>query len=120
MPTQPTIYEELELERAVVRTADTIREVYFSFREPLFEMSIVNIEERDHNLVLHIDNTQASRKKGWFVDLPRHLTQSEGIVEAIICFLMGREPLAYLLDLIMYLTDGKGLAVLNTNQAYTL
>ncbi|KAL5371481.1 hypothetical protein DPSP01_014234 [Paraphaeosphaeria sporulosa] len=105
MPIHSNICEELELERAIVRTADTIQKAYFAFREPLFEKSIVKVEERDHELVLHQDNAEGSKRKGWFVDLPSQLIENKGIAEAILCFLVGREPLAYLLDLIRYLTD---------------
>lgn len=119
MTIHSSICEELELERAIVRTADTIRKAYFAFREPLFERVIVKVEERDHKLVLHQENADISRTPGRFVNLPRHLIQNEGIAEAILCFLVGREPLAYLLDLIRYLMDGKVPAVLSNHQAYT-
>jgi hypothetical protein len=115
-----TVCEGLELERAVARAADTIQKAYFAFREPLFDKSIVKVEERDHKLVLYLDNTGGARKKGWFVDLPIHLIQNEGVASAILCFLMGREPLAYLLNLIRYLTDGRLPADLNQIQAYSM
>jgi hypothetical protein len=107
-----SICEELELERAIVRTADTIQKAYFAFREPLFEKLIVKVEEGDHKLVLHQDNAEVSRKNGWFVDLPSHLIWNKSIAETIVCFHMSREPLAYLLNLIRYLTDGKVSVVL--------
>jgi hypothetical protein len=118
MPIHSDICKELELERAIVRTADTIQKAYFAFREPLFEDSIVNVEERDHKLVLHLGNTESGKRKGSFADLPSHVIENKSIAEAILCFHMGREPLAYLLDLIQYLTDGKVPAVLNKFQAY--
>ncbi|KAH5351199.1 hypothetical protein HBI49_185690 [Parastagonospora nodorum] len=111
MPIHSDICEELELERAIVRTANTIQKAYFAFREPLFEKSIVKVEERDHELVLHQGNTETGKRKGSFADLPSHIIEKKGIAEAILCFLVGREPLAYLLDLIQYLTDGKMPAV---------
>lgn len=120
MPIHSTICKELELERAIIRTADTIQKAYFAFREPLFEKPIVKVEERNHELVLHQDNTESGKKKGWVAGLPDHLTRNKGTAEAILCVLMGREPLAYLLDMIRYLTDGTVPAVLNNNQAYTM
>ena len=120
MEIHSTVCEGLELERAVARTADTIQKAYFAFRKPLFDKSIVKVEERDHELVLFLDNGEGGRKKGWFVDLPNHLIQNKGVADAILCFLMGREPLAYLLNLIRYLTDGRLPAELNKIQAYSM
>jgi hypothetical protein len=117
MPVHSTICKELELERAMIRTADTIRKAYFAFRAPLFEKFIVKIEERDRELVLHQNNTKSGKDNGWFANFPSHLITDKEIEEAVLCFLMGREPLAYLLDLIQYLTGGKVRALLNMNQA---
>jgi hypothetical protein len=78
---------------------------------------IAKVEERDNKLVLYLDNAEDGRKKGWFVDLPNYLIQNEGVADAILCFLMGREPLAYLLNLIRHLTDGRLPADLNKIQA---
>ena len=62
-------------------------------------------------------NTKSGKDNGWFVNFPSHLITDKEIEEAVLCFLMGREPLAYLLDLIQYLTGGKVRALLNMNQA---
>lgn len=107
MQIHSTVCEGLELERAVARTADTIQKAYIAFRAPLFDRSIVKVEERDYELVLYLDNAEGGNKKGWFVDLPNHLIQNKGVAGAILYFLMGREPLAYLFNLIRYLTDGR-------------
>jgi hypothetical protein len=117
MRVHSTICKELELERAMIRTADTIRKAYFAFCAPLFEKLIVKIEERDRELVLHQNNTQSGKDNRWFVNFPGHLITDKEIEEAVLCFLIGQEPLTYLLDLIQYLTGGKVRALLNMNQA---
>jgi hypothetical protein len=48
-----TVCKELELERAMVQTADTIQKAYFVFCKLLFEKTIMKVKERDHELVLH-------------------------------------------------------------------
>lgn len=117
IPTHSTICKDLELERAMIRTADTIRKAYFAFRALLFEKLITKIEERDRELVIHQDNISPGKDNRWFWNFPSHLIQNEETKEAVLCFLMGREPLAYLLDLIRYLTDGKMRATLDINRA---
>jgi hypothetical protein len=105
--THETICKELELEKAMFRTADTLQKAYFALREPLFEKFIVKIEPRVNELVLHQERPDLVKKHGWFVDFPNDLIENENIKKAVLCFLMSREPLAYLCDLIHYLTDGR-------------
>jgi hypothetical protein len=104
---QEIVWEQFELERAIIRTADTLQKAYFAFREPLFERSIVKIEERVDELVLYQKDADLVKKKGWFVDFPNCLVKDELTKKAVLCVLMDREPLAYLLDIIHYLLDGR-------------
>jgi hypothetical protein len=104
---QETIWEQFELERAIIRTADTLQKAYFAFREPLFERSIVKIEERADELVLYQKDADLVKKKGWFVNFPNCLVKDELTKKAVLCMLINREPLAYLLDIIHYLLDGR-------------
>jgi hypothetical protein len=110
--------KELELEKAIIRTADTIQKAYFAFREPLFEESIIKIEEKDHELVLHLGDAWSS-EKAYFVAFPSHLIKDQNMNEAVLCFSMSREPLAYLEDLIRYLTESRVSLFRNENQSDT-
>jgi hypothetical protein len=69
--------------------------------------------------VLHQRNTDWSQKSGWFANFPSHAIHNRDIEEAVLCYLMGKEPLAYLLSLIRYLTDGKMRTTLGVTRANT-
>ena len=58
-------------------------------------------------MVLYQKDADVVKKKGWFVDFPNRLVKDELTKKAVLCMLTDREPLAYLLDIIHYLLDGR-------------
>ncbi|KAF2255333.1 hypothetical protein BU26DRAFT_154018 [Trematosphaeria pertusa] len=94
--------KEADLDRTIHRAGQLLQDVFFLFREQLFDESIESIEDTGDTLFLR----DRPRKPGTLIPFPHHLVRDEKEKKMVLSTLVCHEPIGYFHDLFIQMLKG--------------
>lgn len=95
--------KEADLDRTIHRAGQLLQDVFFLFREQLFDESIESIEDTGDTLFLR----DRPRKPGTLIPFPHHLVRDEKEKKMVLSTLVCHEPIGYFHDLFIQMLKGE-------------